>query len=66
VTEITRPSMWSLVQRANWLIEAQCPTCPARNESGKKPYIEILPNHLARCKRCESEWEPILTRPVPV
>jgi len=58
--------MWSLVQRANWLISAQCPKCPACNKSGVKPIIEIQPNHLAWCKRCGAEWEPILTRPVPV
>ncbi len=51
-----RPSMLSLVQRANWLMTAVCPKCHETNLKGRKPPIELDERSQAWCSTCGADW----------
>lgn len=68
---VLRVSMWSLVQRANWLATAQCPKCGeinhvSRQSPFRKPMIELNDAGLAWCGVCSTEWVPNWPRPAVV
>jgi hypothetical protein len=61
--------MWSLVQRANFLISAKCASasCPETNLKGRKPMIELNERGTeAFCNSCGYSWDPHLPRPVAI
>jgi len=60
-----RPSMWSLVQRANYLLSVKCvnPQCEETNLRGRKPMIELSDDgRQAYCNTCGAMWNPELPK----
>lgn len=50
--------MWSLVQRANYLLAVKChnPQCGETNLRGRKPMIELNDEGSAYCNTCGTAW----------
>jgi hypothetical protein len=63
-----RPSMLSLVQRANYLLSVKCanPQCQETNLRGRKPMIELTEAGEAYCNTCGTSWHPVLVPRVAV
>lgn len=59
MTGVVRPSMLSLVQRANWLLAAVCPACEAHNLHGRKPLVELTEGG-AYCNACGHVFAVVL------
>ncbi len=65
---LDRPSMLSLVQRANWLATAMCPKCGELNHAPpkkppaifRKPMIELNEAGVAWCGVCSAEFIPVM------
>ena len=55
-----RPSMLSLIQRANYLLNVKCenPQCQETNLKGRKPMIELNDEGTAYCNTCGTAWAP--------
>jgi len=47
-----RPATWSQVVRARWTATVRCPRCPAMNQPGQKPLLDLNDDGTVFCNVC--------------